>query len=176
MARPRLTLPVTLACSLLIAHSACGYRVASKNRVLPNIGTVSVLPLRNETTTFEVEQILTRSLVRAFVERSDFRIVSNPAGADAVLRGTVSRVIATPTTFGRTRSFGSTFQVTLRARIEMKDRRSGKVLFKNDDYIFREQYIINVDVKNFFSEMNPALDRLAHDFASSVVTTILEGF
>ena len=170
------TFLISLACLLLIAHSACGYRIASKNRTLPEISTLSVVPLRNETTTFEVEQILTQSLVRAFVERSDFRIVNDPVGADAVLRGTVSRVIATPTTFGRTRAFGTTFQVTLRARIEVKDRRSGKVLFKNDDYIFREQYIINVDVKNFFSELNPALERVAQDFASSVVTTILEGF
>ena len=59
---------------------------------------------------------------------------------------------------------------------ESREQQSGKILFKNDEYIFREQYIINVDVKNFFSELNPALGRIADDFAASVVTTVLEGF
>ena len=43
-------------------------------------------------------------------------------------------------------------------------------------YLFREQYVINVDVRNFFSELNPALGRIADDFAASVVTTVLESF
>jgi hypothetical protein len=50
------------------------------------------------------------------------------------------------------------------------------VLFSNNQYIFREQYIVNIDVKNFFSEMNPALDRIATDFAAAVVASIVDGF
>lgn len=161
--------------SFLLFQSACGYRVASKNRISPNIRTLSVLPLESETTTFEVEQILTRSLVRAFVEGSHLRVMNDPSGADAVLRGVVSRVSATPLTFGRN-TLGSTFLVTLRARVELQDRRTEEVLFRNDNYIFREQYVINVDVQNFFSELNPAIRRIARDFASSVVTTIVEGY
>lgn len=164
-----------LGCSLLLLQSGCGYRVASKNRTASGITTLSILPLENETTTYEVEQILTRSLAQAFVEKSGFQIISDPSAADAVLKGVVSMVSATPVIFGR-ETFGSTFLVTLNARVELQDRKSGAVLFKNDHYVFREQYIINVDVKNFFSELNPALERIARDFASSVVTTILEGF
>lgn len=154
---------------------SCGYRVASRNRILPSVTTLSILPLENETTTFEVEQILTRSLVQAFVERSGIRIVNDPGQADAVLKGVVSGLTATPVTFGR-ETFGSTFLVSLNARVEIVEQRTGKVLFKNDHYVFREQYVINVDVKNFFSELNPALDRMARDFASSVVMTFLEGY
>ena len=66
--------------------------------------------------------------------------------------------------------------MTLQAQVELQDQRSGKVLYKNDGYIFREQYQINVDVENFFSELNPALGRVAGDFASSVVTTLLESY
>ena len=42
--------------------------------------------------------------------------------------------------------------------------------------MFRDQYVINVDVENFFSELNPALERIGQDFAASVVVGILEGF
>ncbi|MFQ5928081.1 MAG: LPS assembly lipoprotein LptE [Acidobacteriota bacterium] len=160
---------------MLITQLACGYRVASRNRLPADVEAIAILPLENETTTFEVEQILTQSLVRAFVGQSSYRVTSDPSKADALLRGVVSRVSANPVIFGQ-ETFGSTFLVTLNARIELRERQTGKVLFQNDDYIFREQYVINVDVKNFFSELNPALRRIANDFASSVVTTILERF
>ena len=98
-----------------------------------------------------------------------------PSQADAILSGVVSRISVSPVTFGQG-SFGTTFLVTMDARVEFKEKITGKVLFKNDRYIFRDQYQINVEVGQFFTEQNPALDRIAEDFASSVVTAILEAF
>ncbi len=160
---------------LLATQVACGYKVASNNRNAPDIGTLAVLPLENKTTTFEVEQILTRSLVRAFIEKSSYDVVSDPSQADAVFQGVISQVSANPVIFGE-QTFGSTFLVTVVGRVELRERETSKLLFENNNFIFREQYVINVDVRNFFSELNPALERIADDFASSVVTTILEGF
>ncbi|TDI11167.1 MAG: hypothetical protein E2P07_06395 [Acidobacteria bacterium] len=160
---------------LLITQLACGYKVASNNRMAPDIGTLAVLPLENKTATFEVEQILTRSLVRAFIEKSSYTVVSDPSQADAVFQGVISQVSANPVIFGE-QTFGSTFLVTVIGRVELRERKTSKLLFENNNFIFREQYVINVDVRNFFSELNPALERIADDFASSVVTTILEGF
>jgi len=159
---------------LLSVQSACGYRVASSNR-LPSGTVIAVLPFENETTTFRVEQMLTQSVIRALVQKSGYRVTRNSAQADRILEGVISRVTANPVIFGE-ETFGSTFLVTLNARVELREQQTGKILFKNDNYIFREQYIINVDVKNFFSELNPALGRIADDFAASVVTTVLEGF
>ena len=160
---------------VLTAFSGCGYRVASSNRLPIGITAIAVLPFENETTTFKVEQMLTQSVIRAFVERSPYRVTRDPADADSILQGVIFRVTANPVIFGE-ETFGTTFLVTLHARVELKERRTDKVLFKNDGYIFREQYIINVDVENFFSELNPALGRIADDFGSSVVTTVVEGF
>jgi hypothetical protein len=159
----------------LLHQFGCGYRVASKIRLPTRITAIAVLPFENETTTFKVEQVLTQSVIRALVEKSSYWVTRDPAEADGILQGVISRVTANPVIFGE-ETFGSTFLVTLNARVELRERQTGKILFKNDEYIFREQYIINVDVKNFFSELNPALARIADDFGSSVVTTILEGF
>jgi hypothetical protein len=160
---------------LLAVQLACGYKVASNNRNAPDIGTLAVLPLENKTTTFEVEQILTRSLVRAFIEKSSYTVVSDASQADAVFQGVISQVSANPVIFGE-QTFGSTFLVTVIGRVELRERETSKLLFESNNFIFREQYVINVDVQNFFSELNPALARIADDFASSVVTTILERF
>lgn len=172
--RPAL-LPILLLGLVPVFLAGCGYRLASKNRLAPQLQTLAVLPLENETTTFQVEQIFTRSLIHAFVERSSYRLVHDPAQADAVFSGVIFSTTANPVIF-RQRAFGSTFLVTLQARVRLQDRRDGRVLYQNDQYLFREQYVINVDVRNFFSELSPALERVARDFSSSVVTTLMEGF
>jgi len=164
-----------LMIGILLATASCGYRVASRNRLDQRIQSIHVLPFENETSTFRVEQILTRAVIHGFVRKSGFEVAADPARADAVFQGVVSRVTANPVIFGQ-ETFGSTFLVTLDAKVEVKERSSGEVLFQNDRYIFREQYVINVDVENFFSELNPALERIAEDFASSVVAAILEQF
>ena len=61
-------------------------------------------------------------------------------------------------------------------RIQLRERESGDILFSNERYIFREQYSINVDFEKFFTEENTALDRIAMEFASSVITSVLEDF
>lgn len=165
----------TLAGILLSFSGGCGYRVAHNNRLDLGIDSVAVQPFKNDTTTYRVEQKLVQALAQKFVEKTSWEIKVNPSQADAVLSGVVSRVSVSPVTFGQG-SFGSTFLVTMDARVELLENSTGRVLFRNDRYIFRDQYQINVDVEQFFTEQNPALDRIAEDFAASVVTSILEAF
>jgi hypothetical protein len=164
---------VALLC-LAILPWGCGYRPGAAGRV-EGAQSIAVAPLGNRTTTFEVEEILSRALARGFVEKSPYRVVTDESQADFVLRGEVLSVTATPVIFGQ-ETFGTAFLVTLNARVELTDRQTGKAVFRNDNYVFREQYEINVDVRNFFSELNPALERIAFEFASSVVSSILEDF
>ena len=155
--------------------SSCGYRVAERNRLDLGISSVAVEPFENTTTTYRVEQKLAGAIVRKFVEKTSWAVRSRTSDADAVLSGVVSRLSVSPVTFGQS-SFGTTFLVTLAARVELRENSTGRVLFKSDRYVFREQYQLNIDVERFFTEQNPALDRIAEDFAASVVTSILEGF
>ncbi len=164
-------------CALLVGASisSCGYRVAERNRLDLGIRSVAVEPFENTTTTYRVEQKLAEAMTRKFIEKTSWAVRSGSANADAVLSGVVSRLSVSPVTFGQT-SFGTTFLVTMGARVELRESDTGRVLFKNDLYVFREQYQLNIDVERFFTEQNPALDRIAEDFAASVVTSILEGF
>ena len=67
-------------------------------------------------------------------------------------------------------------QVTVRLSVELRDRRTKKLLFSNSEYTFREQYEITSDLDSFFEERNPALQRLGRDFAATLVSAILENF
>lgn len=159
----------------ILALSACGYRVASKQRFAPPVRSIAVRPLENETTTYQVEQILTRALVRGLVKRSGLAVYSSEEDAQAVLSGRVLRVVASPVTFQQS-AFAITFLVTVEAAVEIREKETDRVLFKQDRLVFQERYIVNTEVEDFFSELNPALERLGRDFADSVIATWLEDF
>lgn len=163
-----------LALALAVAP-ACGYKSTASARRDLGVRTLAIQPLDNVTTTFEIETFVRRALVHAFVEASPFRVIDDPSRADAVLSGAVTSVSANPVIF-RDSSLGSTFLVRMRADIALQDRRTGRILFSQNGFIFREQYQINTDVQEFFSEQNPAFRRVAEDFANSVVATIVDGF
>jgi hypothetical protein len=57
--------------------------------------------------------------------------------------------------------------------VKLVRTRDGAVLWENADYLFRERYELNRNVVEFFSEENPALERLAREFASSLASTVL---
>jgi hypothetical protein len=60
-------------------------------------------------------------------------------------------------------------------KVTLADR-SGRVLFENPNYSFREQYQVSREVTSFFQEETPALQRLSRDFARTLVSDILEAF
>ena len=64
---------------------------------------------------------------------------------------------------------GLTMQVKLVAR-------DGRVLYDNPTYTFRDQYQVSRDTSSFFEEQNPALERVARDFARTLVSDMLEAF
>src|SRR5205085_2140746 len=99
----------------------------------------------------------------------------NSVDADAVLRGTLVSTSTSPLTYDAQTGRASTVLVTVNIKIELVDR-SGAVVYENPSYIFREQYQVSREISSFFEEESPALDRLARDFARTVVSNILEGF
>ena len=129
----------------------------------------------NQTQTYRVEQILTRDVVREFIARTNYRVVTTSESADAVLRGTVLSAQASPLTYDAQSGRISSAVVTVSMRISLVDR-SGRVLFENQNYNFREQYQVTREVNSFFEEETPALLRMSREFARTLVSDVLEGF
>jgi len=166
----------TLAC-LSLALGGCGYHVAGRGAALPKEWkTLAVVALENRTTTYRIEQRLTEALVREFLARTRYRIVSDPKTADAVLRGEVTHIEANAVLFDTATGRATTMLVTVRLRVRLEDRESGRVVYQNQSFLFREPYEISTNVKAFFEEQQPALDRMARDFSARLVSAILENF
>ena len=60
--------------------------------------------------------------------------------------------------------------------LTIRDQTKNKIIFDNQNYVFRGEYEVTGDPQSYFNEEAPATDRLARDFARSVMTTVMEGF
>src|SRR5438105_2098644 len=89
-----------LACATLLA-SSCGYHTTTHYVRLPDsVHTIAVPVFTNQTQNYRVEQVLTSAVVREFVTRTKFHIISESSGdADATLRGSVTTMQLAPLTY-----------------------------------------------------------------------------
>jgi outer membrane lipopolysaccharide assembly protein LptE/RlpB len=163
--------------------AGCGYHVAGRSDALPkSIHVIAVPALENKTTSYRIEQKLTTATVHEFLAKTSYRVVPDPANGDAVLRGKVLSLEVVPLLFDTATGRATTMLVTLKCEITFEERETGKVLYHTDSFIFRNQYEISTDpnnpdsIKNFFEEQDPALDRMARDFAERLVAAVTENY
>ena len=171
-----------LSLVLCLFATACGYHIAGRDTALPKtIHVIAVPAIENKTTSYRIEQRLTAATIHEFLAKTNYKIVSNPASGDAVLSGRVVSVEAVPLTFQSqtgtsTVTQATTMLVTVKCEVTLTESSTQKVLFHTDNFLFRNEYELSTDVKSFFQEQDPALDRLAKDFAQKLVAAVLENY
>lgn len=169
-----------LHCLLLLSTFltlSCGYALVGRSNFLPpNIKTIQVPAFVNRTTRVELEQRVTQAISEEMVSRGRLTLVSSPAEADVILKGSIESFGISPVALnadGR----ATQYQITITARIELVDHRNeDKVLWKNDQYFFTENYPISVDAADSFDQESRAIREIAERFAEGVVANLLEGF
>lgn len=166
-----------VAMAAVFAVAGCGYHVAGHNASLPkSIHVIAVPALENKTTSYRLEQKLTAATVHEFLAKTSYRVVSNPEEGDAVLRGQVLSLEAVPLLFDTTTGRATTMLVTVKCELTFTESATLKVLYHTDNFVFRNEYEISTDLKSFFEEQDPALDRLAQDFAAHLVAAVTENY
>ena len=185
--------PLCLCFLVALLLSACGYHVGgTASEMPPGLKVIAVPALKNDTPRYRIEQRMTEAVVHEFIARTKYRIVSSEDSADAVLHGEITSFEAIPVVFDTTPATTSnsatvpavnttsaratTMLVSVHMKVTLEDRETKKVLYKNDSYLFREPYEISTDPGKFFDEQGPALERMSRDFASRLVSDVLENF
>jgi outer membrane lipopolysaccharide assembly protein LptE/RlpB len=177
----------TPICSVLAVSmlAGCGYHVAGRNDSLPKtIHVIAVPAIENKTSSYRIEQRLTAATIHEFLARTSYKVVSAPESGDAVLRGKVLTVEAVPLLFTSIPATGTTpattratnMLVIMKCEVTLTESATQRVLYHNDNFVFRNEYEISTDVKSFFQEEDPALDRMAQDFAKRVVSAVTENY
>lgn len=154
----------------------CGYKPAGKGKSLPaDIKTIAIPVFQNTSLKYRVEQRFTRAVMEEILKRArGLRVVTNPEGADAVLNGDIRQFHASGSILdnqGRTR----VWDVRITVSVVVRGLKTNRILFENPRMTFEGEYQLSDDPQSFFNEENPAVDRVARDFAQTIVSTIMEG-
>lgn len=173
--------PLVALCALFV--SGCGYALAGTGSFLPDyIKVIGVPTFINRTTVFNLETQLTQKVRSEFIGRGRYQILPDPTGVDALLVGEVSSVTISPVSFAGN-NLASRYNITMAARVELRDLRDNKVLWENPGLLFRQEYEAqgqtgtgSLDPAAFFSQDLNAMDRISTDFARTIVSAILEAF
>jgi len=164
-----------LACWLL---EGCGYALVGRvdSGVLPeHIRIITIVPFENRTSRPEIEQRVTEEVAKEFSKRRRYRVVTERAGADAVLEGAITGFRTDPVQFNEEgRATRVETVVSLQATI--RDASDDQILWSQNGLLFREQWDIPETETDFFDQETLALDRIARGAAGTLVSSLLEGF
>jgi len=168
-----ISLPVMLL--FVSGFSEC-YKPLTKSQLPSYIKTVAVPAFQNNALRFKIEHRFTEAVMNELIHRGHgLRVQSEREGADAVIDGTVksfgfSGVLLDDK--GRAR----VFEVTIIAAVTVRDQHDNRVLYDNQNLVFRGEFEFANDPRNFFNEEDPAVQRMARSFAESIVSTLINGF
>ena len=171
----RLLFVATLA--VLLGPAGCGYhRLGAATHLPPDLHTLSVPVFANNTDAYGTETALTSAVIREFNARTAYHVVpQTSANADAVLRGTILKESVTPLTYNASTQQSSSFLITMVIAVSLKDR-EGRILYNNNNYVFRQQYQSTTVLPTFLQEDPAAVQRLSRDFARQLVADVLESY
>jgi hypothetical protein len=161
--------------------AACGYTLAGRGSFLPAyIKTVGIPEFANATPYYEVEQLLTDKIRSELIGRGKYQVLPQATGVDAVLKGSIASMTILPTNFNQQQQ-ATRFIITITTSIELVEFKTNKNIWANPRMVFREEYDLPADLQvgdpsAFFGQSSNALQRVATDFARTVISSILEAF
>jgi hypothetical protein len=162
--------------SLTVGFTDC-YKPVTNSGLPKNIRTVAVPAFQFEAQgmRYRVESRFTDAVMREIMRRGNgLKVQSTLKGADAVLEGTIRDFSFTGVLLdseGRAR----VYEVTVVTAVTIRDLNENKVLYDNQNFVFRDSFEFSSDPRSFFNEEDPAVERMARAFAESAVSTLVNG-
>src|SRR5687768_312820 len=177
-------MPKLLRISLLIVMLAfvsgfaeC-YKPVTKNQLPSRIKTVAVPAFQMESNAlrYKIESRFTEAVMKELVHRGrGLRVQGEREGADAVIEGVVKSFNFSGVLLDD-KARARIFEVTIVAAVTVRDQHQNRVLYDNQNFVFRGEFEFANDPRNFFNEEDPAVMRMSRSFAESIVSTLVNGF
>ena len=174
--RRNLPLCAILTCLTLVL-TGCGYHQAGSATHIPaNVRTLAVPIFATNAQAFHTEMAFTEATIRELNTRTKYQILNSASpDADATLRGTILTQTVAPLTYDASTGQSSSYLVSITAKVILTAH-DGRVLYRNDSILYREQYQSTQDLTGFIQEDGYAVKRVARDFAQAIVSDMLESF
>ena len=156
---------------LCLLPYGCGYRLAGKQLNEGAGRSIAVPTFANRTTSYKVEQKLAEEVRRELIRRTHFKVTPENTG-DVVVIGEVLNYNAVPVIFDQ-EGRGSAYTILVDLSVRVTESQTGKVLFRNDRWTFREVFELAQHSSEFVPEDPAAVERLARRFASTLVASLI---
>jgi hypothetical protein len=148
------------------------YKPVTKNQLPKHIKTIAVPAFQNNALRYKVESRFTEAVVNELIHRGrGLRVQGSREGADAVIEGVIKSF-----NYGGVllddRGRARIFEVTIEAAVTVRDQTENRVMYDNQNFVFRGEYEFANDPRNFFNEEDPAVQRMARNFAESIVSLL----
>ena len=163
---------------LSVPLSGCGYSLAGRGSFLPTyIRAIGVPLFGNLTPVGDVDRILTERVRNEFISRGRYRVVPDRTGVDAVLTADITSITFAPAALTQQQQ-ASRYALVITAKVEFTDLKENKILWQNPSVQFREEFVVatGIDASAFLGQNADALQRVATEFARTIVSAILEAF
>jgi outer membrane lipopolysaccharide assembly protein LptE/RlpB len=160
---------------LCALFARCGYYLRGTGSSLPpSVKTMSVPTFKNMTTRFDLDVMLTQSVINELVSRGKVEVKGETTGADALLVGEITAFNVNPVAFS-SQTTADRYTITVTAKIVLRDLTTQKVIFSNPSYVYQEEYEVPQGT-SYETWESQAIGKVAEKFARSLVSTLLEGF
>lgn len=153
------------------------YRPVTNSGLPKNIRKVAVPAFQTEARglRYRVGSRFTEAVSREIIRRGNgLKVQGSTEGADAVVEGTIRDFSFSGVLLdgqGRAR----VYEITIISAVTIRDLREDKILYDNQNFIFRDSFEFSSDPRSFFNEEDPAVERIARAFSESVVSAIVNG-
>ena len=153
------------------------YKPVTNSGLPKNIRKVAVPAFQTEARglRYRVGSRFTEAVSREIIRRGNgLRVQGSIEGADAVVEGTIRDFSFSGVLLDRD-GRARVYEVTVVSAVTIRDLKENKILYDNQNFIFRDSFEFSSDPRSFFNEEDPAVDRIARAFSESVVSAIVNG-
>lgn len=124
---------------------------------------------------YRVASRFTDAVTREIIKRGrGLKVQGTREGADAVIEGTIRDFSFSGVLLDRA-GRARVYEVSITSAVTIRDLRNNKIIYDNQNFIFRDSFEFSQDPRSFFNEEDPAVERIARAFAESVVSAITNG-
>ena len=160
--------------------ASCGYALSGRGSFLPDYLRTLGIPMFGNTTPFQtVEQVFTQKVREQFQSSGRYTVVPADVGVDGIVRGEIQSISSQPVGLNDAQ-LATRYRFTVVVKVALEDVKQQKTLWENPALSFSDEYEVATpgggDAAVLLGQDRVAYDRIAEDFAKSVVSAILEAF
>jgi hypothetical protein len=170
-------LPAAVLLLLFVSGFTECYKPVTNSGLPAHIKTVAVPVFQFEAKglRYRVESRFTEAVTKEIIRRGNgLKVQGSPKGADAVIEGTIRDFTFSGVLLDR-QGRARVYEVTIVSAVTIRDLKENKILYDNQNFVFRDSFEFSDDPRSFFNEEDPAVERIARAFSESVVSAIVNG-